>query len=169
MLYNINRILIVYTKQGEKMESCPVCSELLETIDDLYIHMRNKRKNISHSEYINRYVKESFSAEDPHSFLLKKKLSFSNSALNDKWKRWFTPEQRREHGNSLIGSKNSKKIWTEEEKKHVSEGLLAAYKSGRKLPPMKGKIPHNKGVPCSEEQKAKISLALRKKCQLPQP
>lgn len=145
------------------MEICPICSECFFHIEQLYSHFRNKRKNKEHSNYINEHVKESFDKDDPMTFLETKKLKFSRSSLNSKWHRWYSKEEIKRNGNLRARGKNSKRVWTEEQKKNVSDGLLRAYASGKKTPPMKGKVAHNKGKPCSEEQKNKIRETLLRK------
>lgn len=145
------------------MEFCPVCTVQFETQDKLHIHIRNKRKNKPHADYINLHVRKSFFEDDPHLYLLIHKISVSKSSLNGKWKLWFTEEERKQHGIKILSMKNSKKIWTDEQRKNVSEGLKLAYKTGKKVSALKGKVAHNKNVPCSEEQKRKISETLRRK------
>lgn len=145
------------------MNSCPVCNESFENIDSLYIHMRRKRKNKLHAEYINLHAKNSFYEKEAISFMMDKGIQVSKQSLSEKWARWFTPQERKERGNKTIGLKNLNRIFTDEQKQRVSVGLKRAYDLGIKQPPMKGKVAHNKGVPCSVEQKSDISNTLRHK------
>lgn len=142
---------------------CPVCCQEFKSSEEIENHLRRKRKNISHSEYINEWVKESFNHKDAFAFLKTKHINFAKQSLNDKWKRWYTDEEREKRGNAVISFKNKGKIPTTETLKKVSEGVRQAYATGKKQPPMKGKIPHNKGIPCPIEMRKRISETLRRK------
>lgn len=145
------------------MIECEVCACNFNTEEEINQHFRDKRKNKEHAEYINNWVRLSFHEDEPLLFLAKKHLQFSKQSLNEKWKRWYSDDERKSRGNRLISVKNTGKLFTPEQKMNVSNGLKRAYQEGKKLPPMKGKVAHNKGKPCSEEQKLKISATLLKK------
>jgi len=145
------------------MIKCPVCKVQFNSSNLLSLHFRNKRKNPQHAEYINRWVKASFHRDYPIPYLLKHHLCFSRQSLNEKWKKWYSPQERKDRAIRVISVKNSGYTASAETKRKISEKVKEAYRSGRKVPPMKGKVAHNKGVPCSLSQRKKISETLRKK------
>lgn len=143
--------------------TCPVCYKTFSSFENISIHLRDKRKNKQHANYINLWVKESFNKDDAFSFLRDKYLCFSRQSLNEKWKKWYDVKERRLRGNRVISKKNKGRVPTKEALEKVSEGVKKAYAEGRKKPPMLGKTPHNKGIPCPKEIREKISRTLRQK------